>query len=193
MAARKRTYRDEREVSYHYGVNGSAAYAPAPEYVPREPERRRAPEPGPQPQPRKTPQRRPESPARVRVRVREQQPVAPFAIAGFLGAAALALLLLFSYIQLDAIYAETVTLQSELSVLESEGANLEALYEETFDIATLEEAVAADGTLSRPTDDQIVYIDLTEPDSAVVYEPGGIMGLLKSVGNLFSVVVEFFR
>ena len=76
-------------------------------------------------------------------------------------------------------------------------ANLEARYEEVFDMETLEQAVAADGTLSKPTSNQSVYIDLSEPDNAVVYgaqdKHTGISGFFEAVGSLFSSAVEYFR
>ena len=59
--------------------------------------------------------------SRVRVRVREQQAVAPFAILGFLAAAAIAVVLLMGYIQLNSVYAETVQLRSQLTELENAG------------------------------------------------------------------------
>ena len=134
---------------------------------------------------------------RTRVQVREQQRVSLFAIAGFLAVAVVAVVVLMGYIQLNSVYAETVQLRSQLTELENAGVNLEARYEETFDIQTLEQAVAADGTLSYPTSEQSVYIDLSEPDNAVVYDntegTGGITGFFQAVGELIAAAVEYFR
>ena len=60
-----------------------------------------------------------------------------------------------------------------------------------------QQAVAADGTLSYPTSEQSVYIDLSEPDNAVVYDntegTGGITGFFQAVGELIAAAVEYFR
>lgn len=180
-------------VAYNLDYYGDVAAAPAPRYAP----------PPPRTEPREVPKRTPQvkprvhERSRVRVRVREQQAVAPFAILGFLAAAAIAVVLLMGYIQLNSVYAETVQLRSQLTELENAGVNLEARYEETFDIQTLEQAVAADGTLSYPTSEQSVYIDLSEPDNAVVYDntegTGGITGFFQAVGELIAAAVEYFR
>lgn len=135
--------------------------------------------------------------SRVRVTTREQQAVAPFAIVGFLAAAAIAIALLMGYIQLNAVYADTVQLRTQLAQLESENVDLNAQFELKYDQAKLEAAVAADGTLTRAGSDQTVYIDLSEPDNAVVYgtdgensEASGVWGTVK---NWISTAVEFFR
>ena len=180
-------------VAYSLDYYGDVAAAPAPRYAPPQPptEPREVPKRAPQVKPRVHER------SRVRVRVREQQAVAPFAILGFLAAAAIAVVLLMGYIQLNSVYAETVQLRSQLTELENAGVNLEARYEETFDIQTLEQAVAADGTLSYPTSEQSVYIDLSEPDNAVVYDntegTGGITGFFQAVGELIAAAVEYFR
>ena len=180
-------------VAYNLDYYGDVVAAPAPQYAP--PQRQTQPEPKavPKTAPRVKPRIHERS--RVRVQVREQQAVAPFAILGFLAAAAVVLLL--GYVQLNSVYAETVKLQDQLTQLQDTGANLEARYEEVFDMETLEQAVAADGTLSKPTSNQSVYIDLSEPDNAVVYgaqdKHTGISGFFEAVGSLFSSAVEYFR
>ena len=135
--------------------------------------------------------------SRIRVTTRQQQAVAPFAIIGFLAAAAIAVVLLLGNIQLNSLYADNVQLQKQLTTLETEHADLTAQFELKFDQAKLEAAVAADGTLAKPNSNQSVYIDLSEPDNAVVYgsekQSTGVDGFFKTVGDLFSSVVEYFR
>ena len=135
--------------------------------------------------------------SRVRVTTRQQQAVAPFAIIGFLAAAAIAVVLLLGNIQLNSLYADNVQLQKQLTTLETEHADLTAQFELKFDQAKLEAAVAADGMLAKPNSNQSVYIDLCEPDNAVVYgsekQSTGVDGFFKTVGDLFSSVVEYFR
>ena len=135
--------------------------------------------------------------SRVRVTTRQQQAVAPFAIIGFLAAAAIAVVLLLGNIQLNSLYADNVQLQKQLTTLETEHADLTAQFELKFDQAKLEAAVAADGTLAKPNSNQSVYIDLSEPDNAVVYDntegTGGITGFFQAVGELIAAAVEYFR
>ena len=134
--------------------------------------------------------------SRVRVTTRQQQAVAPFAIIGFLAAAAIAVVLLLGNIQLNSLYADNVQLQKQLTTLETEYADLTAQFELKFDQAKLEAAVAADGTLAKPNSNQSVYIDLSEPDNAVVYgsekQSTGEDGFFKTVGDLLSSVVDYF-
>ena len=135
--------------------------------------------------------------SRVRVTTRQQQAVAPFAIIGFLAAAAIAVVLLLGHIQLNSVYADNVKLQKQLTTLETEHADLTAQFELKFDQAKLEAAVAADGTLAKPNSNQSVYIDLSEPDNAVVYgsetASTGVDGFFHTVSSLFSSIVEYFR
>ena len=139
---------------------------------------------------------RPHERTRKKVQVREQQAVAPFAVLGFLAAMAIAIVLLLGYVQLNSVYGETVKLQSQLTQLQDEASNLEARYEEVFDQATLENAIVHDSTLINPTNQQSVYIDLSEPDNAVLYTEGhasGIAGFFQELGDLLGTAVEFFR
>ncbi len=180
-------------VAYKYDYYGDVAVAPAPQYAPQTTPRVA---PAPRVKEKTVARPMPHAPARVRVRVREQQPVAPFAVIGLAVAAVLAVALLFGYIQLNSVYAETVQLQSQLSSLRSEGADLEAQYEEAFDLDTLQRAAAANA-LTTPDSAQTVYIDLSEGDNAVVYttaeNPTGLMAALQSVGAFLSDALEFFR
>ncbi len=198
MAEKRRRYVSGStfgNVAYDLDYYGDVVAAPAPQYAPSRPVTR----PEPQAAPVTTPQVKPRvhERARVKVLVREQQAVAPFAVCGFLAVVAIAIVMLLGYTQLNSVYAETVSLQNQLTALQTEGANLEARYEEVFDMATLEQAVAADGTLAKPTASQSVYIDLSEPDNTVVYDAAsgatGIAGFFQAVGSLFSTAVEYFR
>ena len=181
-------------VAYSLDYYGDVAAAPAPRYAP----------PQPRTEPREVPKRAPQ----VKPRGPRAQPVAgsgPGAAGGgplcdsglpgrrrHRGGAADGL-----YPAQQRICRELAQLRSQLTELENAGVNLEARYEETFDIQTLEQAVAADGTLSYPTSEQSVYIDLSEPDNAVVYDntegTGGITGFFQAVGELIAAAVEYFR
>ena len=179
-------------VAYKLDYYSDVVAVPQPRVAPMP---RTAPKAQPKADPQVTTRVRERS--RVRVTTRQQQAVAPFAIIGFLAAAAIAVVLLLGNIQLNSIYADNVQLQKQLTTLETEHADLTAQFELKFDQAKLEAAVAADGTLAKPNSNQSVYIDLSEPDNAVVSgnekQSTGVDGFFKTVGDLFSSVVEYFR
>ena len=177
-----------------YGTYGSVAYAPAYDgsaaRAPRrEEELRRAPAPYHQ---RKQQVRKRE---RAKIQVRQAGAVAPFAVIGFLAVALFAAMLVTSYAQLTVANDEMVRLRSELSQLKSDNATLTAQYEKVFDLAALQEAVG--DTMIRPTNDQVVYIDLSAPDTVTVYhDKGGDPGLrdlLNGVHEVLDGIIEYFR
>jgi len=176
-----------------YSTYGSVAYAPvydgsAVRAPRREEELRRAPAP----YPRRRQQVRKQE--RAKVQVRQAGAVAPFAVVGFLAVAIFAAMLVTSFAQLTVANDKMVALRSELSELKSENATLTAQYEKVFDLASIQEAVG--DTMVRPANDQVVYIDLSEPDTVTVYKEGGpspLRSLLDQVGGMFSGILEYFR
>ena len=176
-----------------YKTYGSVAYAPAYEEgntlrsPRREEELRQAPAPK-----RREQVRRHE---RARVEVRQAGAIAPFAVVGFLAVAIFAVMLITSYAQLTVANYEMVSLRSQLADLKSENATLMAQYEKVFDLATIQEAVG--DTMVRPTSDQVVYIDLSAPDTVTVYEKEGVGSgfrlLLDGAGDIFGSIIEYFR
>ena len=105
----------------------------------------------------------------VKVQVREKQQVSLFSLVGFAAVLGMAVLVLMSYIQLTVLSADTVALKSQLATLETENVRLTAQYEQMFDLASVQEAAMAAGMV-KPGSSQICYIDLSEGDSAVVYQ-----------------------
>jgi hypothetical protein len=126
--------------------------------------------------------------------VREAGQVAPFAVVGFFAVAVFAALLLMSYAQLTVANGEMTTLRSELSSLQAENVTLTAQYEKVFDMQAIEEAVG--DTMVRPTNDQVVYIDLSEPDTVVIYGDeafSGLSGILESVEEAVDGILAYFQ
>jgi cell division septal protein FtsQ len=148
-----------------------------------------------QPAPRELPRERAQE--RTRVRVREKQAVAPLSVIGFLAVGIFAVVLLLSYVQLMGLSDHVVSMRSELAQLQKDESLLLARYEAAFAPNALEEAVTSTGRMSRPAGDQIVYIDMSGPDSATVYTPEGILdkglSLLRAVGAQVALAVEYFR
>lgn len=130
------------------------------------------------------------------VALREQQKVSLVAIAGFAMVILLAVSVLASYIQLNGIYAQTVRAQSSLTQLEADYAKLEAEDQEIFDNETLNKAAAA-ANLVKPGISQQMYVELSDPDNAVVYQQNdqisGAEKAWRTVRSLVSGVGEYFN
>ena len=185
MAARRRTpatFRTYGSVAYAPVYDGNAVRAP------RREEQGRV-----QPAPR--PRQREKELVRTRVQVREAGQVAPFAVVGFLAVAVFAVMVVMSYAHLTMANQELEQLRSELSKLQTNNAALVTQYEKIFDLDSFQSA--AGDAMVRPSSDQVVYIDLSEPDAVVVYESLGIEGGLRSLGQglerVVDRLVEYFR
>lgn len=170
-------------------VDGSLAYDL--DWAVRERELRHA---GEAPRRRETVQEQPKIRSVSKVRVRERQSVSPIAVLGFAAVIGLALMMLMSYIQLMELSADTVALKQQLAVLETENVTLTTQYEQMYDLATVKEAAEAAG-MTKPSASQVYYIDLSDGDSAVVYQkeaPSVLTRLLNSLHHAVYAVVEYF-
>ena len=185
---------NRRRTTTAYSAYGSAAYSPlydgnAARVPRREEELQRLPVPQPK---RREQVRRHE---RARVEVRQAGQIAPFAVIGFLAVAVFAVMLITSYAQLTVANDEMVSLRRELSQLKEENVTLSAQYEKVFDLATIQKAVG--DTMVRPTGDQVVYIDLSEPDTVTIHQgagaSSGVAALWSGVENVFESIIEYFR
>ena len=103
-------------------------------------------------------------------------------------------MLVMSYVELTTISGSVVQMQEELETLQTQQVALITQRERPFDLSSVKEA-ATNAGMSQPSDSQVYYIDLSEPDSATVYsqEESGIGKLLSMLGQGISAVVEYFR
>ena len=145
------------------------------------------------------PHRGPKAKPRVRslskAQVRQRQKVSVLSVLGVGAAIGLAVMVLMGYIQLTIISDEVVSLQNQLEELQTENVTLTAQHEQMFDLATVKEVAEAAG-MSKPSSSQIYYIDLSEGDSAVVYqqeESNLLSRLLTSLNHGIYAVVEYFE
>lgn len=157
--ARRRTSRYEvyGNVAYDPVWEGGAVAAPAPE-------RQEVLRPRPNVRPKER------TLARPRVQVREAGRVSPFAVVGFLSIGVMAALLLMCCVRLTVLNDETVQLRNQLSQLQEEEADLLAHYELAYDLQAIETELLAGGTMVRPAADQMVVLDLSEPNNVVVFD-----------------------
>lgn len=133
---------------------------------------------------------------RERVRVRAAGYVAPTAVLGFLTVAVLAVMILMSYVQLTDSANQIVHLRREAETLADQHADLVTKYELAFDLKTVEEQMTASGKMVQPGVGQIISLNLSEPDSARLYETAG-EDVLSELWGGFTEAVEnigaFFR
>ena len=178
MASRRRS---SKQIPYR--TYGNVAYAPAYEGN-ASPHKKEKTAPRPKQRPL----------IRTHVQVREAGEVSVFAVMGFLAVGVLAALLMFSFSQQTVLNRELNDLRKELSVLESDNATLSAQYEKVFDLERIQQAVG--DQMVRPTTDQIVYIDLSEPDNVILYgeeRTGGIAGALQGFQDVLSSIAAYFH
>lgn len=160
---------------------GNVAYAPN-HHAPQRPVRQTQTA-VPRPVPQRRPAPRPLT--RKRVQVREADVISFDSIIGYVATLLLAGLLIACYAQLATQSDEVVKLRGQLSQLQSQEKILSAQYERHFDIGRIEETLG--DQLVRPSSDQVVYIDLSQPDAVNQYDTTG-----KSL-NFFQALFSVFQ
>ena len=129
---------------------------------------------------------------RPHVETRPAGKVSPFAVVGFAAVLALAVCILMNYVTLSSLASEVVDLNTQLTQLRSEEATLLARYELAYDLGAIESAVTADGSMSRPQPGQMIYVDLTEPDSVTVYNQAETPGFWDGVEEFIGGILAYF-
>lgn len=177
------TTRERRTIPYR--TYGNVAYDPA--YAPEREGREH-------PQPRIRTRER--AAAREHARVRQAGYVAPTGVIGFALVAVMAVFLLAGYAQVTRLSDQIVHLRKEGNTLSEEHATLMAQYELCFDLKSVEEQVAASGSMVQPQSEQIITLNIAEPDSAQIYTNRGrgfIAELWGNVAETLDNLVAFFR
>ncbi len=130
----------------------------------------------------------------AKAKVRTAQHFSPAMVLGFTAVAVMLVMLIMSYVELTTISSSVVEMQSQLETLQTQQVALITKHEQAFDLSSVKEAAVAAG-MSQPSDSQIYYIDLSEPDSATVYseEKSGISEFLSMLGHGIYAAVEYFR
>ena len=102
-------------------------------------------------------------------RVKAKTTVAPFTLAGMLTVACLMILVIFGYVQLFEATSRVSKLESQLQSLQEEQLLLQSKYEGKIDLAGIEEQAETLG-LKKPSQEQIVYVNLAGTDQAEIYK-----------------------
>ena len=122
--------------------------------------------------------------------------IAPVTLVGFVVVGLCLIMVLLSHIQLMELSDQVVSARRELSALQEEGAALAAQYENAFDMTEVERLVTQDGVMIQPRADQIYYIDLGQPDNAVIYDGSGSndgAGTIANRADGFSGALSYFQ
>lgn len=141
-------------------------------------------------QPQQQPQRR----AAARP---QQAPLLSPALA-LCGVAILGVLLMtiLGYVALNDVSREIVSLKAQVAELSQENVDLTTKHELTFDLSTIKLQAEASG-MSRPSDSQTFYMDLSGRDTAVIYETTENSSLLRRVSDALrqtaEAVLEYLR
>ena len=113
------------------------------------------------------------------------------------GVAILGVLLvtILGYVALNQVSTEIVELKEQVAVLRQENVDLTTKHELTFDLSTIKLQAEKYG-MSKPSDSQMFYVDLSGRDLARVYETSSNQHLLQktmdSLRTAVGVVVEYF-
>ena len=130
----------------------------------------------------------------TKAKVRPAQHLSPVMAVGFAAVAVMMVLMVMCYVELTTISNHVVSMRAEAETLQTQQVTLMTKYEQAFDLTSVKEAALAAG-MSMPSDSQIYYIDLSEPDNAEVYEEeaSGAGEVLQEIGDGISAAVEYFR
>lgn len=105
------------------------------------------------------------------------------------------LMTILGYVALNQVSSEIVELKEQVAVLRQENVDLKTKHELTFDLSTIKLQAEQYG-MSKPSDSQMYYVDLSGIDMACVYETANNQHLLQktmdSLKTAVGVVVEYF-
>ena len=163
-----------------YNFNGSAAYDYRTGAV-QEPRPAVLPEEKPAVKTRKAP--------------KAKLTIAPVALAGMLAAAALLIMMVYSYVQLYEATERVGQLEKELTVAQANTAKLRSTYESRIDLAKVE-ARARELGMGQPTARQTIYLNVAGADSTEVIQVDGRSYAQKAIDAIIQGVegvLEYFR
>ena len=127
------------------------------------------------------------------VKAHSQVPVT--SIMGFVAAAALLMLVIFSYVRLYEISSANDELRTDLTRIEAENAEMMNHYTGIIDLNAVELIATSQLGMHRPVQDQIVYVDLGNTDKAVIIDSQGenvVSSAANAVVDTFRYILEYF-
>lgn len=139
------------------------------------------------------PQRRPANQEQVIVKARAE--ISVVAVLGFVVVLALLVMVISGYVRLYELSSVHTELTNQLSTLEAEQSRLEASYESKLDMEQIEAVAAGELGMHVPGENQIVYLDMSGEDAAVVYDSDalGVSSVFQALKNGFSYLTDYIR
>lgn len=123
-----------------------------------------------------------------------RQGISLFALAGWVCIAALAILLIMSYTELNTISDRTHTLAVQMDELKLQETKLKIDYESTFKLDEVEEYASNMLGMVKAESGQVKYLNDRAGDQAVVISDGGAgSGFMAKLKSLLTSVSEYFR
>lgn len=131
---------------------------------------------------------------RTKTAPQPKQAIPLLSIVGFACAAVLLVFSLMAKINLTVITDEAASLETQLNALELEQNRLLIQYESVFNRTEIEEYAIQTLGMQRPRQEQIIYINSSAPDKAVVLQnETQSKGLFDGVYAMFGLITEYFR
>ena len=176
-----RSYMDDRTV-----VFGSLAYDLTRRAPDRDEYARPARQPDRQPEPAAAPAPRPQN------REKNARHTAAALCLGCATAGILLVTALFGQMRLTALNDRAVAAEAQAETLRARQTMLRIQYEETFDLAQIEDYAVNELGMQRPRSDQICYVEADAPDKATVLAGSGaenagerVFAFLDTIGACF--------
>jgi cell division protein FtsL len=128
---------------------------------------------------------------RPRVAVRHGNKIGAINAMLFIGVIAAALFIVYNCMQLSVLTAETADMQKTLSAMEKENTQLQTQAEAKLNLEELARAAEEMGMV-RPEHENIVYIDLSGTDHAVVVKKPSLWeSIIEALSSMTAKVQEF--
>ena len=134
------------------------------------------------------------APPRITEQVKTKQSIAPLAIIGYACAAILVVFSLMAKVQLTEVTDTSAQLEQQLGELNVAQNRLLINYEKAFNLTEIEEYATTQLGMQRPREEQVIYLENTVPDKAVILSGADDkVSLGDRVFDALSSLAEYFR
>lgn len=127
------------------------------------------------------------------VKTKAQPVVSASTIIGFIMIGVLMFCLVLNYMRLNELNIKVASLQKDYTELKGRAAILRVENEKKYSKIRIED-LAQNLGMTRPTNDQIVYINMSQPDTGVILSgPQRKTDFLNGIKTFFFAAVDFFK
>jgi cell division protein FtsL len=152
----------------------------------------------PKPRHQALPEERPAVRERKRTVVREKTKsgTSPFTVVGLLTAAFLIMLVIAGYVQLYEATSQVADLNDQLEAAQQNQVALQSQYESKVDLDYVEEVATTQLGMTQPAANQVVYLDISEPDHAeivVAEEETTSANVFTALWDSVNAIIGYFR